>query len=82
MIDCKMFEFKAVVEVQIKYVACRNSSNAYLNPICHLLTLLGAHHILHVNRIKVNPLTPNDPYRGRTAPLTSKVAFYIFIQQT
>ena len=29
----------------------------------------------------VNPLTPNDPYRGRTAPLTSKVAFYIFIQQ-
>jgi len=28
-----------------------------------------------------NPLTPNDTYRGRTAPLTSKVAFYIFIQQ-
>ena len=28
---------------------------------------------------EVNPLTPNDPYRGRTAPLTSKVAFYIFI---
>ena len=28
-----------------------------------------------------NPLTPNDPYRDRTAPLTSKVAFYIFIQQ-
>jgi hypothetical protein len=28
----------------------------------------------------VNPLTPNDPYSGRTAPLTSKVAFYIFIQ--
>jgi hypothetical protein len=24
-----------------------------------------------------NPLTPNDPYSGRTAPLTSKVAFYI-----
>ena len=29
----------------------------------------------------INPLKPNDPYRGRTAPLTSKVAFYIFIQQ-
>ena len=28
-----------------------------------------------------NPLTPNDSYRGRTAPLTSKVAFYIFVQQ-
>ena len=24
---------------------------------------------------------PNDPYSDRTAPLTSKVAFYIFIQQ-
>jgi len=29
----------------------------------------------------INPLTPNDPYSGRTAPLTSKVAFYVFIQQ-
>ena len=29
----------------------------------------------------LNPLKPNDPYRGLTAPLTSKVAFYIFIQQ-
>jgi len=37
----------------------------------------------HMARIRrcINPLTPNDPYRGRTAPLTSKVAFYIFIQQ-
>jgi len=29
----------------------------------------------------LNPFTPNDPHRGRTAPLTSKFAFYIFIQQ-
>ena len=29
----------------------------------------------------MNPLTPNDHYSGRTAPLTSKVAFYIFNQQ-
>jgi hypothetical protein len=27
-----------------------NPSNAALNPMCHLLTLLGAHHILHVSR--------------------------------
>ena len=33
-----------------------------------------------VLNVFVNPLTPNDPYRGRPAPLTSKVAFYIFIQ--
>jgi len=29
----------------------------------------------------INSLTPNDHYSGRTAPLTSKVAFCIFIQQ-
>jgi len=28
-----------------------------------------------------NFLTPNVNYSGRTVPLTSKVAFYIFIQQ-
>ena len=31
-----------------------NPLNAALNPICHLLALLGAHHIIHVSRIKVN----------------------------
>jgi len=30
-----------------------NSLNSELNPICHLLALLGAHHILHVSRIRV-----------------------------
>jgi len=30
---------------------------------------------------EINLLTPNVNYSGRTAPLTSKVAFYIFIQQ-
>ena len=28
-----------------------------------------------------NPLTPNDPYRGRTAPLTSK-RFILYIYST
>jgi len=32
-------------------------------------------------RMKINPLKPNDHYSGRTAWLTYKVAFYIFIQQ-
>ena len=27
--------------------------NAELNPICHLLALLEAHHILHVSRIRI-----------------------------
>jgi hypothetical protein len=32
-----------------------NPLNAELYPICHLLALLGAQHILHVSRIRVNP---------------------------
>jgi len=28
-----------------------NPLNAELNPICHLLVLLGAHHVLHISRI-------------------------------
>jgi len=34
-----------------------NPLNAELNPICHLLALLVAHHILHVSRIRVNLAT-------------------------
>jgi len=28
--------------------------NDELTPICHLLALLGAHHILHISKIRVN----------------------------
>ena len=31
-----------------------NPLNPELNPICYLLALLGAHHFLHVSRIRVN----------------------------
>ena len=31
-----------------------NRLNEELNPICHLLELVGAHPILHVTRIRVN----------------------------
>ena len=33
-----------------------NPLNAELNPICHLLALVGAHHMLHVSRVRVNAL--------------------------
>jgi len=36
---------------------------------------------MRINFIFLTFLTPNVNYSGRTAPLTSKVAFYIFIQQ-
>jgi hypothetical protein len=31
-----------------------NTLNAELNPICHLMALLGAHHIFHVSGLRVN----------------------------
>jgi len=34
-----------------------NPLNAELNPICHLVALLGVHHFLHVSRIRVKSLT-------------------------
>jgi len=34
-----------------------NPLNAELNPICYLLALLGAHHFLHVSRIRIKLLT-------------------------
>jgi len=36
------------------FVSTVNPLNAELNPIRHLLALLGAHHILHISRIRVN----------------------------
>jgi len=40
----------------VLFISCHsafNPLNSDLNPICHLLALLGAHHILHVSRIRV-----------------------------
>ena len=35
-----------------------NALNAELNPIRHLLALVGARHIVHVSRIRVNTAVP------------------------
>jgi len=44
-------------------VAHINLLNAELNPVCHLLALLAAHHILHLRRIRVNArLRPGSWY--------------------
>ena len=59
---------QAVVDIHCSALACQyNSSN-------HPLSLM-------LDLVNINLLTPNVNYSGRTAPLTSKVAFYIFIQQ-
>jgi hypothetical protein len=45
-------------------IDCRrhiNPLNAELSPICHLLALLGAHHILHLSGIRVTLLYFAEP---------------------
>jgi len=51
-----------------------NPLNPELNPICCLLALLGAHHFLHVSRIRVKSLT----FRR----LMSNIYIYIYIWST
>jgi len=41
----------------VELVIIINSLNPELNPICYLLALLGAHHFLHVSRIRVKFLS-------------------------
>jgi hypothetical protein len=47
-----------------------NPLNAELHPICRLLALLGAHHILHVRRIRVK----EDDTNGHLQLLTTSDA--------
>ena len=58
-----------------------HNSNVFSSCIIHILYTECAKIKKKFRHQKVNPLTPNDRYRCRTAPLTSKVSFYIFIQQ-
>jgi len=41
--------YRAAVSQRLRNTAL----NAKLDPICHLLALLGAHHILHVSRVRI-----------------------------
>ena len=50
---CKCVEFYPHSFMRLPVVMF-NSLNAEINPICHLLALLRAHHILHVSRVRVN----------------------------
>ena len=50
-----------------------NPLNAELNPICHLLALLGAHHILHVGRIRVKCLYE---MHGATMKNVKRIMYY------
>ena len=47
-------------------LAVFNPINAELNPICHLLALLEARHILHVSRVRVNASKEKTPLDEQT----------------
>jgi len=65
--------FSYVNITNIPHVCCRLGENC--GKTFHFLYLMSFWHFW------INLLTPNVNYSGRTAPLTSKVAFYILIQQ-
>ena len=45
------------------------------------LSVLFILRVCSLYKIEINPLSPNDPYSGRTAPLTSK-RFILYIYST
>ena len=49
-----------------------------LNPICYLLALLGAHHFLHVSRIRVKLLT----FRPLMSYIYMEYPFLMFLDHT
>ena len=51
------YEEQTMFVVEKMTVLHVNPLNPELNPICYTLALLGAHHFLHVSRIRVKLLT-------------------------
>jgi len=51
------FIFENVFKICQEFWSLINPLKPELNPICYLLALLGAHHFLHVSRIRVKLLT-------------------------
>ena len=55
---CRLYDFSCQLFVRaFEPVTVFNPLKPELNPICYLLALLGAHHFLHVSRIRVKLLT-------------------------
>ena len=60
--DHRLFWNQAIYYFLTEIVVCAlefmfNPLKPELNPICYLFALLGAHHFLHVSRIRVKLLT-------------------------
>ena len=61
-----------VFDYEVLY-AVINPLKAKLSRICHLLALLGAHHILHASRIRVNYNFVTLPFRYKVATFTTPI---------
>jgi len=61
-----------------EYSCFINPLNPELNPICYLLALLGAHHFLHVSRIRVKSLT----FRRLISYIYMEHPFLMFLDHT
>ena len=63
---------------RLKMLSVFNPLNPELNPICYLLALLGAHHFLHVSRIRVKLLT----FRRLMSYICVEHPFLMFLDHT
>jgi len=66
------------VKYAITYSYLVNPLKPELNPICYLLALLGAHHFLHVIRIRVKLLT----FRRLMSYIYMEHPFLMFLDHT
>ena len=72
---------KDIEDCAIQLDSIFNPLNAELNLICHLLTLLGSHHILHLSRIRVNKLCILVIYRSLRGDFTNFLKWLDLILQ-
>jgi len=63
----------------IGYCQHFNPLNAKLNPICHLLALLGAHPILHISRIRVNFIFIFNHLKSLICLLPQFLSHYLYV---
>ena len=54
---CQKTDHGVYTILETEFLILLNPLKPELNPICYLLALLGAHHFLHVSRIRVKLLT-------------------------
>ena len=76
----RQFQFKITFAVTVSKAQGQtlNPLNPELNPICYLLALLGAHHFLHVSRIRVKLLT----FRPLMSYIYVEHPFLMFLDHT